>query len=134
MPARASYCCSASLPAVTALSWVGFSLQFVGAVWLWVAWTDYIKLLKQMQLGAGASFLGASFAFNFVAAVLYSVSTCSVVGSLPFIGRSPTNCCVVNLVNVAEPKPNAPAPALAIFVPSDKEKVMMPVAMTAVAV
>ena len=111
-------------------------MQFVGAVWLWVAWTDLIKLSNQMQiaskLGAGASFLGASFAFNVVAAVLYSVSTCSVVGSLPFIGRSPTNCCVVNLVNVAEPKPNAPAPALAIFVPSDK--VMMPVAMTAVAV
>ena len=120
MPMRTNSCCAASLPAVTALSWTGFVLQLAGAVWLWISY-GILATLFGLPLGAGAQYLGVSIAFNFIACVLFSTASCCGVGPLPFVGRSPTNCCAVHVPAVQ------PAGAvLTMYVPADKSAVVSP--------
>jgi hypothetical protein len=107
MPPVAGCCCSASLPAITALSWVGIIIQIIGAAILWSLF-GLATILLALPLRDGFKFMAASVAFNIIAAILFSISSCCCVGHIPYIGRSPTNCCCVNIPKAAD------APALTI--------------------
>ena len=113
-------CKTASLPAATALSWVGFIVECVGGALLW-SFYDPLNQLISMTGGymkggfsSGSGLLAASIVAHFVANVLLSSAGCCCVGNLPGIGRARRNCCCAeadaNAVPIEAAVHSLPAP------------------------
>jgi hypothetical protein len=107
-------CNAASLPAATALAWVGLVVEIVGAAILWGYYTPTAVLNANMwQFGAGSGLLAASVATHFVSCLLLSVASCCVLGNLPGVGCARgggCSCCTAE-GNAAAAPPEAAAPA-----------------------
>ena len=105
-------CNAASLPAATALAWVGFVVEIIGAAIVWGYYTP-TAVLNAIPLGAGSGLLAASIATHFVGCLLLSVASCCVLGNLPGVGCARgggCSCCTAE-GNAAAAPPEAAAPA-----------------------
>ena len=81
------------MPAIQGLSWFGLFVFTVGAAWDWALFGVIRALSGASGVGAGGSLMAAAFAFLLLSAVFFSVTGCCVLGPLPGVGTSKTNCC-----------------------------------------
>jgi len=115
-------CCVPSLPAIQALSWIGFFLTLSGAINAYTFCAMYAMALASLDatgvvtgLGSGGALLAFSLFCLFVSCILTGVAGCCTVGNLPGVGvRRGCCCCVENNADLFEdPKAAAAAAAAA---------------------
>jgi hypothetical protein len=111
-----------SLPAVQALSWLGFFLVLGGAIEAYTFCAMYAVALASLDatgattgLGSGGALLAFSLFCLFVSCILVSVAGCCTVGNLPGVGvRRGCCCCVENNADQLEDPAAAAAAKTAV--------------------
>ncbi len=111
-------CCTPSAPAIQGTAWTGLIIVTIGCAidWALISSLNYVSnsvgQTDASTLGqAGPSYLAFAFCSIVVACVCFNVVGCCLIGHLPGLGRSSTNCCCGERNPEAPEAPGAPAGA-----------------------